>query len=69
MFDVFGYRTYNLHIILRFEIEKALINKELKVKDLPSVWNEKMEKYEPEHNLVGRNHVGHNKSLVEQYSL
>lgn len=32
--------TYNLHIILRFTLEKALFNKELRVKDLPSAWNE-----------------------------
>ena len=34
--------TYSLHIILRFEIEKALINKKLKPKDLPEVWRAKM---------------------------
>ncbi len=34
--------TYNLHIIARFEIEKALIEGSLKVKDLPSAWNDKM---------------------------
>lgn len=33
--------TYNLHIILRFEIEKALINGEIEVEDLPSAWNQK----------------------------
>ncbi len=37
--------TYNLHIILRFEIEEALINDRIKVDDLPQVWNEKMEEY------------------------
>ena len=37
--------TYNLHIMLRYEIEKALINDEMKVKDIPSVWNEKMKEY------------------------
>jgi carboxypeptidase Taq len=37
--------TYNLHIILRFEIENALIEGSLAVKDLPEVWNEKMKKY------------------------
>ncbi len=37
--------TYNLHIIIRFEIEHALINKELKVSELPVVWNELYEKY------------------------
>ncbi len=31
--------TYNLHIILRFELEKRLIAGELNVKDLPSEWN------------------------------
>jgi carboxypeptidase Taq len=34
--------TYNLHIILRFEIEKALVEGNLKVVDLPEVWNAKM---------------------------
>ena len=34
--------TYNLHIILRFEIERALFNGSLEVQDVPAVWNEKM---------------------------
>lgn len=34
--------TYNLHIILRYEIEKDLIEGSISVKDLPSIWNEKM---------------------------
>lgn len=34
--------TYNLHIILRFEIERALLTDSISVKDLPAVWNEKM---------------------------
>ncbi|HEY5259616.1 MAG TPA: carboxypeptidase M32 [Rhabdochlamydiaceae bacterium] len=37
--------TYSLHVIMRFEIEKALIEGSLKVKDLPKVWNQKMEEY------------------------
>ncbi|MFP4015394.1 MAG: carboxypeptidase M32 [Halanaerobiales bacterium] len=37
--------TYNLHIIIRYEIEKALINEELAVSELPEVWNKKMEEY------------------------
>ncbi|WP_026701189.1 carboxypeptidase M32 [Salibacterium aidingense] len=37
--------TYSLHIIARYEIEKKLINGDLQVKDLPEVWNEKMEQY------------------------
>ena len=37
--------TYNLHIMIRFEIEKALIEGSLKVKDVPEAWNEKMRTY------------------------
>ncbi|MDB4721578.1 carboxypeptidase M32 [Verrucomicrobiales bacterium] len=33
--------TYDLHIILRFEIEKDLISGDLKVADLPECWNAK----------------------------
>jgi carboxypeptidase Taq len=36
--------TYPLHVILRFEIEKALIEGSLKVEDIPEAWNSKMEK-------------------------
>ncbi len=32
--------TYNLHILLRFEIEQRLFRREVAVRDLPSVWNE-----------------------------
>ncbi|MBI4515853.1 MAG: carboxypeptidase M32 [Deltaproteobacteria bacterium] len=34
--------TYNLHIILRFELEQALIAGELAAADLPAAWEEKM---------------------------
>ncbi|OGO16625.1 MAG: carboxypeptidase [Chloroflexi bacterium RBG_16_48_8] len=37
--------TYNLHIMLRFELELALIEQTLDVADLPQVWNTKMEEY------------------------
>ncbi|MBL4952880.1 carboxypeptidase M32 [Neobacillus sp. YIM B02564] len=37
--------TYNLHIMLRYEIEKALIAGEIEVKDLPIIWNQKMHDY------------------------
>jgi carboxypeptidase Taq len=37
--------TYNLHILLRFELEVALIEGDLTVADLPSIWNAKMEEY------------------------
>src|SRR5690606_16597480 len=32
--------TYNLHIMLRFELEQALIRGDLAVNDVPNVWNE-----------------------------
>lgn len=34
--------TYSLHVILRFELEKALIEGSLKVRDIPEAWNAKM---------------------------
>lgn len=34
--------TYNMHIILRFELEQAMLNGDLAVKDLPTAWNDKM---------------------------
>lgn len=37
--------TYNLHIILRFQLEQELINGELETDDLPTAWNEKYEQY------------------------
>jgi len=37
--------TYSLHIILRYEIEKALIEGSLQVSDVPDVWNQKMQEY------------------------
>ncbi len=35
--------TYCMHVILRFEIELRLIEGTIKVKDLPKIWNKKME--------------------------
>ncbi len=37
--------TYCLHVILRFEIEKALMEGHLKVADIPDAWNDKMRSY------------------------
>lgn len=37
--------TYDLHIILRSEIEAALMADDLQVKDLPTVWADKMRTY------------------------
>lgn len=34
--------TYNLHIVLRFELERALVRGRLSVADLPEAWNEAM---------------------------
>ena len=37
--------TYNLHIILRFQLEQEVINGELDTDDLQTAWNEKYEQY------------------------
>ncbi len=37
--------TYNFHIALRYEIEKGLIGGSTDVSDLPSMWNDYMDKY------------------------
>lgn len=37
--------TYNLHIMLRFEIEQAIISGELAVADIPGAWNELFEDF------------------------
>jgi carboxypeptidase Taq len=37
--------TYNLHILLRFELEQAMVTGDLAVADLPGAWNERMKRY------------------------
>ncbi|MEJ6950000.1 carboxypeptidase M32 [Halanaerobiaceae bacterium ANBcell28] len=37
--------TYNLHIMIRYELEKGLINQEIKVSDLPEIWKQKLKDY------------------------
>jgi carboxypeptidase Taq len=37
--------TYNLHIIMRFELEQALVSGDLKPADVPSAWNEKFKQF------------------------
>jgi len=37
--------TYSLHVMLRFEIENALVERKLKVADVPEMWNVKMKEY------------------------
>ncbi len=37
--------TYNLHVMLRFELEQAMVEGRVAVQDLPALWNAKMEEY------------------------
>ncbi len=37
--------TYNMHILLRFEIEKGLMEGTIKVEDVPHMWQEKVKEY------------------------
>ncbi|MBD2869853.1 carboxypeptidase M32 [Paenibacillus arenilitoris] len=37
--------TYNLHIIIRYEMEKLIFNEGAKASDLPAIWNEKYKEY------------------------
>jgi carboxypeptidase Taq len=37
--------TYNLHVIIRFQIEKGLFNGKINVSELPQIWNEMYEEY------------------------
>jgi carboxypeptidase Taq len=48
--------TYNLHIMLRMQIEIEMLNGELDVKDLPDLWNSRFEEYfgiVPENDALG----------------
>jgi carboxypeptidase Taq len=48
--------TYNLHIFIRFEIEKRLIDEDLPVEELPSLWRDRYREYldiEPSHDGEG----------------
>lgn len=37
--------TYNLHIIIRYELERAMVNGEVAVEALPGMWNAKYREY------------------------
>ncbi len=37
--------TYNLHIIIRYELERAMVNGEVTVEELPGMWNAKYREY------------------------
>jgi carboxypeptidase Taq len=48
--------TYHMHIVVRFEIERDLVNGDLDVADVPEVWNDKYEQYlgiRPENDAEG----------------
>jgi len=54
--------TYNLHILVRFELERALLDGELKAADVPDAWNEKSRHYlgvTPENDAEGCLQDGH----------
>ena len=35
--------TYNLHVMMRFDLERAVVHGDLAVADLPAAWNERFE--------------------------
>ena len=37
--------TYNLHVAVRYELEKAMLHGDLPIKDLPDAWNQKYKEY------------------------
>lgn len=37
--------TYNMHVMVRFELERGIFSGDMKVKDLPSLWNAKYKEY------------------------
>lgn len=48
--------TYNLHIIIRYELERAMVNGEVVVESLPGMWNARYREYlgiEPETDSKG----------------
>ena len=48
--------TYSLHVIIRYEIEKAIFNDEVTIDELPELWNKKYKEYlgiEPKNDSEG----------------
>jgi carboxypeptidase Taq len=48
--------TYNLHIILRFELEQELLADSIELEELPEIWNQRMRDYlgiEPPDDTLG----------------
>ena len=54
--------TYNIHIMIRYEIEKRLINGELDIDDLPDAWDDMYEHIGHRPQTKARSLAGH--SLV-----
>jgi carboxypeptidase Taq len=54
--------TYNLHILIRFQLERALLDDDLRVSDLPGAWTESYQRYlgiTPRHDYEGCLQDGH----------
>ena len=50
--------TYTMHVVLRYEMEKGLLDGSIAVKDVPTTWNAKMKEYlgaasEPQNDAEG----------------
>jgi carboxypeptidase Taq len=48
--------TYSLHIIIRYELEKAIFNGDVSAEELPALWNKKYKEYlgvEPQNDAEG----------------
>jgi carboxypeptidase Taq len=37
--------TYNLHVLIRFDVELKMMNREIPIAEIPDLWNEKYEEY------------------------
>jgi carboxypeptidase Taq len=37
--------TYNMHVMVRFEIERGILSGDVKIKDVPAMWNAKYKEY------------------------
>ncbi|MBQ3589897.1 MAG: carboxypeptidase M32, partial [Clostridia bacterium] len=37
--------TYSLHVLVRYELEKAFINGDITVDEIPALWNQKYRDY------------------------
>jgi len=58
--------TYGLHIVLRFELERLLLARELEVDDLPAAWNARMQEYLGVTGRIGRRRGTAGRALVRR---